>query len=79
MRVREYNSGTFGEGRSLNVKILECMQWSRRLHSIHHAGVPALNMAFGGESGGGSYHSLYDTYEHYKRFSDGKFIYGTTL
>ena len=46
---------------------------------LHHAGVPALNMAFGGESGGGAYHSLYDTYEHYKRFSDGKFIYGTTL
>jgi len=46
---------------------------------LHHAGVPALNMAFGGESGGGAYHSLYDTYEHYKRFSDGNFIYGTTL
>tara|TARA_B110000196_G_scaffold311802_1_gene316239 strand:+ start:877 stop:3135 length:2259 start_codon:yes stop_codon:yes gene_type:complete len=46
---------------------------------IHHAGVPSLNLGFGGESGGGSYHSIYDSYDHYKRFSDGDFKYGTTL
>ena len=46
---------------------------------IHHAGVPSLNLGFGGESGGGSYHSIYDSYDHYKRFSDGNFKYGTTL
>ena len=46
---------------------------------IHHAGVPALNIGFGGESGGGSYHSIFDSYDHYKRFSDGDYIYGTTL
>ncbi len=46
---------------------------------IHHAGVPALNIGFGGESGGGSYHSMFDSYDHYKRFSDGDYIYGTTL
>ena len=46
---------------------------------IHHAGISSLNLGFGGESGGGSYHSIYDTYEHYKRFSDGDFIYGITL
>ena len=46
---------------------------------IHHAGVPALNIGFGGESGGGSYHSIFDSYDHYKRFSDSDYIYGTTL
>ena len=46
---------------------------------IHHAGVPALNIGFGGESSGGSYHSIFDSYDHYKRFSDGDYIYGTTL
>jgi len=46
---------------------------------IHHAGVPALKIGFGGESGGGSYHSIFDSYDHYKRFSDGDYIYGTTL
>ena len=82
MKVREYNSGTFGEGRESDRQDLRMYAMgagSDYTAFLHHAGVPALNMAFGGESGGGSYHSLYDTYEHYKRFSDGKFIYGTTL
>ncbi|GIT57079.1 MAG: hypothetical protein Ct9H300mP18_05080 [Candidatus Neomarinimicrobiota bacterium] len=46
---------------------------------IHHAGVPSLNLGFGGESGGGSYHSMFDSYDHYTRFSDGDFKYGVTL
>jgi N-acetylated-alpha-linked acidic dipeptidase len=46
---------------------------------IHHAGVPALNLGFGGESSGGSYHSIFDSYDHYKRFNDGNYVYGTTL
>ena len=46
---------------------------------IHHAGVPSLNLGFGGESGGGSYHSMFDSYDHYMRFSDGDFKYGVTL
>ena len=46
---------------------------------IHHAGVPSLNLGFGGESGGGSYHSIFDSYDHYKRFNDGDYKYGTTL
>ena len=82
MRVREHNSGTFGEGRESDRQDLRMYAMgagSDYTAFLHHAGVPALNMAFGGESGGGAYHSLYDTYEHYKRFSDGKFIYGTTL
>ena len=82
MRVREFNSGTFGEGRESerqDLRMYAMGAGSDYTAFLHHAGVPALNMAFGGESGGGSYHSLYDTYEHYKRFSDGKFIYGTTL
>ncbi|MEL1229559.1 MAG: transferrin receptor-like dimerization domain-containing protein [Candidatus Neomarinimicrobiota bacterium] len=82
MKVREFNSGTFGEDRESerqDLRMYAMGAGSDYTAFLHHAGVPALNMAFGGESGGGSYHSLYDTYEHYKRFSDGKFIYGTTL
>tara|TARA_B100000676_G_C18090785_1_gene859520 strand:+ start:4821 stop:7097 length:2277 start_codon:yes stop_codon:yes gene_type:complete len=82
MRVREHNSGKFGEGRESerqDLRMYAMGAGSDYTAFLHHAGVPALNMAFGGESGGGAYHSLYDTYEHYKRFSDGKFIYGTTL
>tara|TARA_B100001142_G_scaffold330084_1_gene396091 strand:- start:1224 stop:3500 length:2277 start_codon:yes stop_codon:yes gene_type:complete len=82
MRVREYNVGSSElnkESESTDLRIYAMGAGSDYTAFLHHAGVPALNMAFGGESGGGAYHSLYDTYEHYKRFSDGDFIYGTTL
>ncbi|MEZ4944164.1 MAG: transferrin receptor-like dimerization domain-containing protein [Cyclobacteriaceae bacterium] len=46
---------------------------------IQHLGIPALNIGFGGEDGGGEYHSIYDSYDMYKRFKDGTFEYGVTL
>ena len=82
MRVREFNVGSSElneESERTDLRIYAMGAGSDYTAFLHHAGVPALNMAFGGESGGGAYHSLYDTYEHYKRFSDGDFIYGTTL
>ena len=82
MRVREFNVGASElneESERTDLRIYAMGAGSDYTAFLHHAGVPALNMAFGGESGGGAYHSLYDTYEHYKRFSDGDFIYGTTL
>jgi N-acetylated-alpha-linked acidic dipeptidase len=45
---------------------------------VHHLGIASVNLGFGGE-GGGVYHSAYDTYEWYTRFSDGNFQYGRTL
>ncbi|MDB5429918.1 MAG: folate hydrolase [Caulobacter sp.] len=47
---------------------------------LQHLGVPAINFGFGGEdSGGGVYHSAYDTYEHYSRFVDPGFVYGGVM
>lgn len=46
---------------------------------IQHLGIPALNVGFGGEDDGGEYHSIYDSYDHYKRFKDPKFEYGVAL
>lgn len=46
---------------------------------FQHLGIPALNLAFGGEGGGGEYHSVYDSYDHYIRFKDPKFEYGIAL
>ena len=46
---------------------------------IQHAGIAALNLGFGGENGGGEYHTIYDTYPHYKRFKDPEFAYGVAL
>ena len=44
-----------------------------------HIGVPALNLGFGGEDEGGEYHSIYDSYDLYKKFKDPTFEYGVTL
>lgn len=46
---------------------------------IQHAGIASLNLGFGGENGGGEYHTIYDTYPHYKRFKDPGFAYGIAL
>ncbi|HRW98292.1 MAG TPA: M28 family peptidase, partial [Cyclobacteriaceae bacterium] len=46
---------------------------------IQHLGIPALNIGFGGENEGGEYHSIYDSYDHFKRFKDPKFEYGVAL
>lgn len=46
---------------------------------IQHLGIPSLNIGYGGEGGGGVYHSNYDTYDHYKRFGDPKLDYGVAL
>ena len=37
------------------------------------------NIGFGGEDDGGEYHSIYDSYDLYKRFKDPKFEYGIAL
>ncbi len=46
---------------------------------IQHLGIPAINISYGGEDGGGEYHSIYDSYALYKRFKDPKFDYGIAL
>jgi N-acetylated-alpha-linked acidic dipeptidase len=46
---------------------------------IQHLGIPSLNLGFGGEDDGGEYHSIYDSYDNYKRFKDPKFDYGIAL
>lgn len=43
---------------------------------LQHLGVASLNIGFGGEDGGGSYHSIYDSFDHFSRFGDPGFQYG---
>lgn len=45
---------------------------------FHHAGVPSLHLGFDG-TGAGVYHSAYDTFAWYTKFSDGSFRYGQTF
>ena len=46
---------------------------------LQHLTLASLNLGFGGESPGGVYHSVYDSFEWYTKFSDGEFVYGRTL
>ncbi|HEY0312826.1 MAG TPA: M28 family peptidase [Allosphingosinicella sp.] len=47
---------------------------------LHHLGVPALNIGYGGEAeSGGVYHSIYDSYDHFTRFDDPGLKYGAAL
>jgi len=46
---------------------------------IDHLGIPSLNVGFGGEDGGGIYHSIYDDFYWYTHFADTDFTYGRAL
>lgn len=46
---------------------------------LQHLGIASANLGFGGEGAGGSYHTLYDTYEHYSTWRDPGLVYGETL
>jgi N-acetylated-alpha-linked acidic dipeptidase len=46
---------------------------------FQHLGIPSANIGFGGEGSGGEYHSIYDSYDHFTRFKDPGYHYGTAL
>jgi len=46
---------------------------------LQHLGVSALNLGYGGEDGGGIYHSIYDDVRWYTTFSDTNMAYGCAL
>lgn len=46
---------------------------------LQHLGIPTLSFGFGGESAGGEYHSIYDSYDNFVRFKDPGFVYGVAL
>jgi N-acetylated-alpha-linked acidic dipeptidase len=41
--------------------------------------IASLDLGFGGDDGGGVYHSVYDSFYWYTNFSDGKFTHGAAL
>jgi N-acetylated-alpha-linked acidic dipeptidase len=46
---------------------------------LDHLGIASLNLGYGGEDGGGIYHSVYDDFYWYTHFSDTDFVYGRAL
>lgn len=50
--------------------------WSGFLQFL---GIASMNLGYGGESAGGEYHSIYDSYDHFVRFGDPGYAYGVAL
>lgn len=46
---------------------------------IQHLGIASMNSGFGGEGGGGVYHSIYDSFAWYSKFGDPTFEHGRAL
>jgi N-acetylated-alpha-linked acidic dipeptidase len=46
---------------------------------LDHLGVASVDLRFGGEDGGGIYHSIYDDFYWYTHFDDTSFVYGRAL
>jgi N-acetylated-alpha-linked acidic dipeptidase len=46
---------------------------------LDFAGIASLDIGFGGETGGGIYHSIYDDFYWYTHFADTDFAYGRAL
>src|SRR2546426_1754243 len=46
---------------------------------LDHLGIASLNLGYGGEDGGGIYHSIYDDFYWYTHFADTDFRYGRAL
>lgn len=46
---------------------------------FQHLGIPAINVGYGGEFNGGSYHTNYDSYYYYSTFRDPGFHYTHAL
>ncbi|MBM2840418.1 MAG: Glutamate carboxypeptidase [Bacteroidetes bacterium] len=46
---------------------------------IDHLGIASLNLGYGGEGGGGIYHSIYDDFYWFTHFSDTSFVYSRAL
>jgi N-acetylated-alpha-linked acidic dipeptidase len=87
LRVDAYNSGT-EQARKLaaaaasgaDVPLTALGSGSDYTPFLEHLGIASLDLTFEGEADdGGIYHSQYDTFEHYVRFGDPKFVYGVAL
>ena len=78
-RARALASGSSDTPRSGDLPISPLGSGSDYTPFLQHLGISSLNIGFGGEGGGGSYHSAYDSFEHHTRFGDPGLTYGVSL
>ena len=82
-RARELVNGSANERKELttrpDLRIDALGSGSDYTPFLQHLGIASLDLGFGGENGGGSYHSIYDSFDNYTRFLDPDFSYGVAL
>lgn len=78
-RARDLANGSSTTPESGDIPISPLGSGSDYSPFLQHMGISSLNLGFGGENPGGSYHSAYDSFEHYTRFGDPGFHYGVAL
>jgi N-acetylated-alpha-linked acidic dipeptidase len=76
-RRRVNGDGAADSSRELDIEALG--SGSDYTPFLQHLGIASLDLSFGGEDGGGSYHSVFDSFDHYSRFGDPGFVYGVAL
>lgn len=62
-----------------NIRIAPLGSGSDFTPFLQHLALASLNLSFGGEAPGGVYHSVYDSFNWYTKYSDGDFVYGKAL
>ena len=66
-------------GRGPNLRIGALGSGSDYTPFLQHHGTASLNLSFGGLDDDGIYHSIYDDFYHFTKFSDPGFLYGRAL
>ena len=75
MTGRGRRSGGSGDGRK-TIPFGPAGSGSDYAGFIDHLGVASINIGYGGEDRGGTYHSAYDTPWHWDQFADKEMVYG---
>src|SRR3989442_11021953 len=68
-----------GIGQAADLRIDALGSGSDYTPFLQHAGVATLDLRYGGEGGGGIYHSIYDDFRWFTTFDDTSFVYGRAL
>jgi N-acetylated-alpha-linked acidic dipeptidase len=79
LRARRSNQGRNEDNARADLRISALGSGSDYTAFIDHLGIASLNIGFGGEVSGGIYHSIYDSFAWYTKFSDTTFEYGRAL
>lgn len=79
MQVRADDDKDREEAKREDLRIYPLGSGSDYTPFLQHLGIASANVGFGGEGEGGSYHTLYDTYEHYMTWRDPGLEYGVAL